>query len=333
MPDLSTEFIGLKLRNPLIAASSGLTNTIEDIIEFEKAGVGAVVLKSLFEEEIRIELEKDLASMNKESFLYPETIGFYDSFHEVDDMMTRYLGLIGEAKKKVAIPVIASINCLTAEKWPYYATTLQDAGADALELNVFSLPSDLNHSPEKDEKLFFDIVDAVKDKVNIPVILKISFYSSNLASLIYQLSKTEISAITLFNRFYSPDIDINTFQVTASNVYSTPGDLSMSLRWIALMSDRVECQLSASTGVHDGTAFIKQLLAGASVVQVASAFYKNGKDFAGQILTELESWMKKHEFQTLDDFKGKLSYANTKNPAAYERTQFMKHFAGKEIKA
>jgi dihydroorotate dehydrogenase (fumarate) len=197
---------------------------------------------------------------------------------------------------------------------------------------VFSLPSDLTHSPEKDEKLFFDIVDAVKDKVNIPVILKISFYSSNLASLIYQLSKTEISAITLFNRFYSPDIDINTFQVTASNVYSTPGDLALSLRWIALMSDRVECHLSASTGVHDGTAFIKQLLAGATVVQVASAFYKHGKDTAGQILAELEDWMNKHEFQSIADFNGKLSYTKTKNPAAYERTQFMKHFAGKELK-
>lgn len=332
MPDLNTEFVGLKLKNPLVAASSGLTNSIEDIVEFEKAGVGAVILKSLFEEEIRIELEKDLVSMNKESFLYPETLGFYDSFHEVDDLMTGYLGMIREAKKKVSIPVIASINCVTAEKWPYYATTLQDAGADALELNVFSLPSDLSHTPARDEQLFFDIVDAIKDKVSIPVILKISYYSSNLAALIYQLSKTEISAITLFNRFYSPDIDINTFQVTASNVYSSPGDLALSLRWIALMSDRVECQLAASTGVHDGAAFIKQLLAGAGVVQVASAFYKHGKDFAGQILTELEDWMKKHEFQTLADFNGKLSYANTDNPAAYERTQFMKHFAGKEIK-
>ena len=333
MSDLSTEFVGLKLRNPLIAASSGLTNTLEDIIEFEKAGVGAIVLKSLFEEEIRIELEKDLAMMNKDSFLYPETMGFYDSFHEVDDMMTKYLGLIRESKKAVSVPIIASINCVTAEKWPYYATTLQDAGADALELNVFSLPSDLSHSPEKDEKLFFDIVDAIKDKIKIPVILKISYYSSNLASLIYKLSKTELSAITLFNRFYSPDIDIDTLKVSASNVYSTPGELTLSLRWIALMADRVQCQLAASTGVHDSSALIKQLLAGADAVQVASVFYKNGKSYAGQMLTELEEWMDKHGFNSISDFNGKLSYANVENPAAYERTQFMKHFAGKEMKS
>lgn len=330
MSDLTTKFAGLKLRNPLIAASSGLTNSIEDIIEFEKAGVGAVVLKSLFEEEIRIELEKDLAQMNKESFLYPETMDFYDSYHEVDDLLTNYLKLISDAKKAVSIPVIASINCVTAEKWPYYATTLQDAGADALELNVFSLPSDFSHTPEKDEKLYFDIVNAIKDKVSIPVILKIGFYSSNLASLINKLSKTEIAGMTLFNRFYSPDIDINSFQVTPSFVYSAPDEIRLSLRWIALMAGRVDCDLAASTGVHDSESLIKQLLAGADAVQVASAFYKNGKEHAGNMISELEGWMKDHGFQNLNDFKGKMSYARTKNPAAYERTQFMKHFAGKE---
>ena len=329
MLDLTTKFAGLNLRNPLIAASSGLTNSLIDIKEFEKAGVGAVVLKSLFEEEIRIELEKDLAQMNKESFLYPETMDFYDSYNEVDDLLTSYLKLISDSKKAVSIPIIASINCVTAEKWPYYATTLQDAGADALELNVFSLPSDLSHTPEKDERLYFDIVEAIKDKVSIPVILKIGYYSSNLASLINKLSKTEIAGITLFNRFYSPDIDIENFQVVPSFVYSSPDELKLSLRWIALMAGRVDCDLAASTGVHDSSSLIKQLLAGADAVQVASAFYKNGKEYAGGIISGLETWMEKHNFNSLSDFKGKMSYARTENPAAYERTQFMKYFAGK----
>ncbi len=330
MSDLSTKFAGLELRNPLIAASSGLTNSIGDLKEFDKAGVGAIVLKSLFEEEIRIELEKDLAQMNKENFLYPETMDFYDSYDEVDDLLTNYLKLISDAKLAVSVPIIASINCVTAEKWPYYATTLQDAGADALELNVFSLPSDFSHTPEKDEKLYFDIVNAVKDQVSIPIILKIGYYSSNLAALINKLSKTEIAGITLFNRFYSPDIDIDNFLAIPSYVYSSPDELKLSLRWIALMAGRVDCGLAASTGVHDSTSLIKQLLAGADAVQVASAFYKHGKDYAAEMIKGLEEWMQKHDFSSLDDFRGKLSYARAKNPAAYERSQFMKHFAGKE---
>lgn len=330
MSDLSTKFAGLELRNPLIAASSGLTNSIGDLKEFDKAGVGAIVLKSLFEEEIRIELEKDLAQMNKENFLYPETMDFYDSYDDVDDLLSNYLKLISDAKLAVSVPIIASINCVTAEKWPYYATTLQDAGADALELNVFSLPSDFSHTPEKDEKLYFDIVNAVRDQVSIPIILKIGYYSSNLAALINKLSKTEIAGITMFNRFYSPDIDINNFQAIPSFVYSSPDELKLSLRWIALMAGRVDCDLAASTGVHDSTSLIKQILAGADAVQVASAFYKYGKDYASEMISGLEEWMQKHDFTSLDDFRGKLSYARAKNPAAYERSQFMKHFAGKE---
>lgn len=329
MANTQTDFIGLKLRNPLIAASSGLTNSIEDIVEFEKSGVGAIVLKSLFEEEIRIEMEKDLSRMTKENFIYPETMDFYDSYDDVEDLLSGYLRLISEAKKAVSIPIIASINCVTAEKWPYYATTLQEAGADALELNIFSLPSDFSHTPEKDEKLYFDIVEAIMKQVSIPVVLKISYYSSNLASLIYRLSKTEISGITLFNRFYSPDIDIHSFEVQPSHVYSSPDDLPISLRWIAIMAGRVECDLAASTGVHDGEAFIKQILAGADAVQVASAFYKHGKDYALNLLTDLEAYMDKHNFNSISDFKAKMSYARADNPAAFERTQFMKHFAGK----
>jgi len=329
MANTQTDFIGLKLQNPLIAASSGLTNSIEDIIEFEKNGVGAIVLKSLFEEEIRIEMEKDLSRMSKESFIYPETMDFYDSYDAVEDLLSSYLRLISEAKKTISVPIIASINCVTAEKWPYYATTLQEAGADALELNIFSLPSDFSHTPEKDEKLYFDIVEAIMKQVSIPVVLKISYYSSNLASLIYRLSKTGISGITLFNRFYSPDIDIHNFEVLPSHVYSSPEDLPISLRWIAIMAGRVECDLAASTGVHDGEALIKQILAGADAVQVASAFYKHGKGQALQMISDLEAYMGKHNFETISDFKAKMSYARADNPAAFERAQFMKHFAGK----
>jgi len=328
MADLSTNYLGLKLRNPIIAASSGLTNTIEDIKEFEKSGVGAVVLKSIFEEEIRRELKRDLNDMQMDTFLYPETLEFYDDIAE-DDTLTNHLRLIREAKKETNIPIIASINCTTADKWPYYAETLQDAGADALELNVFVMPSNFDKTSTENERVYFDIVNEVKKLVKIPVSLKISYYSSNLGPFIEELSLTEVDGLVLFNRFYSPDIDIDNFELLSTNVTSTPAELATSLRWIGIMHNRVECDLAASTGIHDGSAVIKQLLAGADAVQVASAFYKNGKGIAQDMLNELSSWMDSKGFKKLDDFRGKMSQDKAQNAAAYERMQFMKYFSGK----
>jgi len=330
MADLSVNYMGLKLRNPIISASSGLTNSLDDIIEFERKGAGAVVLKSIFEEEIRRELEKDLTSMHMESFLYPETMEYYDNYAE-DDSLTNHLKLIREAKKAVKIPIIASINCVTAEKWPYYAQTLQDAGADALELNVFVLPSDFNKTSAENEQVYFDIIKEVKKHVKIPIALKISYYSANLGAFIQKLSNTEIDSIILFNRFYSPDIDINNLDVLSSNVLSHPEELPISLRWIAIMSERVGCDLAASTGIHDGAAIIKQLLAGANAVQIASAFYKNGKGVIENMLDDLSTWMDQKKFKKIDDFRGKLSQEKSQNPAAYERVQFMKYFSGKGL--
>lgn len=330
MADLTTTYMGLKLRNPIIAASSGLTNSIEDIKEFEKNGAGAIVLKSIFEEEIRRELEKDLNSMAMDTFLYPETMDYYDNYAE-DDSLTNYLRLIREAKQAVNIPIIASINCVTANKWPYYAQTLQDAGADALELNVFIMPSDFNRSGEENEKAYFNIIKEVKKHVKIPVSLKISYYSSNLGAFIQKLSKTEIDGLVLFNRFYSPDIDINNFDMLSTNVTSTPSELPISLRWIGIMYNRVDCDLAASTGIHDGKAIIKQILAGANAVQIASAFYKNGKGIIKDMLNDISTWMNQKDFKTLEDFRGKVSQDKALNPAAYERMQFMKYFSGKLV--
>ena len=330
MVNLSTRYMGLKLKNPIVVASSGLTNSVEDIKEFAAKGAAAVVLKSIFEEEIRKELEKDMNTMTMNSFTYPETMDYYDNFAE-DDSLTNYLKLISDAKKAVDIPIIASINCVSAEKWPYYAETLQDAGADALELNVFVMPTDFSKSSEENEKVYFDIVNEVKKHVKIPVSLKISYYSSHLGSFIQKLSNSGIDGLVLFNRFYSPDIDINNMDIISTNVTSTPNELPISLRWIGIMHNRVGCDLAASTGVHDGSAVIKQLLAGANVVQVASAFYKNGKGIIETMLSDLKKWMEEKGFEKIEDFNGKLSQDKTQNPAAYERVQFMKYFSGKGL--
>jgi len=330
MADLTTTYMGLKLRNPIIAASSGLTNSVDDIKEFEENGAGAVVLKSIFEEDIRRDLKDDMITMNKDSFLYPETMDYYDNY-EQDDSLTNYLRLIREAKQAVNIPIIASINCVTSEKWPYYAETLQDAGADALELNVFVMPSDLTRTGEQNEKVYFDVVKEVKKHVKIPISLKISYYSSSLGSFIQKLSKTGVDGLVLFNRFYSPDIDINNFEILSTNVTSSAKELPISLRWIGIMYNRVGCDLAASTGVHDGSAVIKQILAGANAVQMASTFYQNGKGIIKNMLEDLTTWMSTHEYKSLNDFRGKMSQEKTKNPAAYERMQFMKYFSGKGL--
>lgn len=329
MTNISVKYMGLTLPSPLIAASSGLTDNVPNLKRFEEFGAGAVVLKSLFEEEIRLEKEAKLAQMTSSGFIYPETLEFYDYHENADNESThQYLELVKNAKDKLGIPVIPSINCVTAEQWTFFPKELELAGADALELNVFIMPSDLNRSKEENERIYFDIIREVTTQVKIPVSLKISFYFSDLAITLKKFSETRIKALVLFNRFYSPDIDIDTMEVTTASVLSGAGDFSNSLRWIAIMRDHVKCDLSASTGVHDGRTLVKMLLAGANTVQVASAFYKNGVDYTGDMLAELKAWMEKNDYVSIDDFRGMMSQHETENPAAFQRVQFMKYFRG-----
>lgn len=325
MPNISTTYLGLELKSPIVAASSGLTSTVDDIKKIEKAGAGAVVLKSLFEEEIVIDMERDMRRMQSENFLYPETMDYYENF-DVEDTLSNYLKLITECRKEVGIPVIASINCITAHNWPYFAKSLQDAGVEAIELNIFSLPSDIDREGIDNEKVYFDVVEAVLKEVSIPVSVKISSYFSNLANVITRLSKTGIAGIVLFNRFYSPDIDVDNMEVIPTHIFSQEYEYTMPLRWIAITSNRVECDLAATTGIHDSRTMLKMILAGAQVVQVASTLYKNGVDVIDRYNHELEKWMEKHEFETLADFRGSLSQSNANNPAGYLRVQYMKQF-------
>lgn len=325
MVDLTTKFLGLTLRNPLIVGSSGLTDSVDKVKAAEVAGAGAVVLKSLFEEEIIAEMEEAMHRMTSRQFIYPETFDYMDEEPD-EDTVRKYLRLVKESKSSVHIPVIASINCVTSQKWTYFAKEIQDAGADALELNLFILPTDFERSAADNEKLYFDIVNEVLKVVTIPVLLKISYYSSNLGQMIQKLSVTGIKGLTLFNRFYSPDFNLETYQVVSTNVLSNPNDLAISLRWIAVMSERVSCDLAASTGVHEGEAAIKQLLAGANAVQVVSTLYRHGVIYIGQMLEDIKKWMEHEGYNKIDDFRGKMSQSKSSNPASYERVQFMKSF-------
>lgn len=326
MVDLSTKYLGMTLKNPVIAGSSGLTNSVKSIQELEKNGAAAVVLKSIFEEEIAFEYDDILKEASEEGLNLAQ-FDYYD-YHIKGDKLDRYTTLIKESKKAVSIPVIASINCVYSHEWTSFAKQLQTAGADALELNMFFLPSDFGRTSEEKEKAYFQVIEKIQKQVTIPIALKISYYFSNLGPMIQKLSETGIAGLVLFNRFYSPDFDIDKMEVVSSNVFSSPSDLSISLRWIAIMAARVRCNLAASTGVHDGVALIKQLLAGADAVQVASTLYKNGKTRIAEMLKTLEEWMGEKGYGSLADFRGKMSQAKSSDPAAYERVQFMKYFGG-----
>ncbi len=324
MADVSTNYLGLELKNPIIASSSTLTDNIDSIVELEKHNAAAVVLRSIFEEEITMESDHFTREAVREGF--PEELFDYYDKKIKQQNTDEYLKLISEAKEKTNIPIIGSINCFSTHEWTYFAKKIEDAGADALELNLFLLPSKPDASCEENEKLYFDIVNKVLNEISIPLTLKISHYFSNLASTIEKLSDTGVKGLVLFNKFFSPDFDIEEEKVVPTYIFSNPQDIALPLRWIAIMSERVNCDLAASTGIHDGEGLVKQILAGAKAVQIASTLYKNGLEQIDLMLDELQNWMQRKNYGSLNEFRGKLSYGKSNDPALFERVQFMKYF-------
>jgi len=326
MADLSTTYMGLKLKNPVIAGSSGMTESVESVKKAADAGAGAVVLKSLFEEQIHNESGYAIDS-NEQHYYYAQAEEYIRNYTRGNDLR-EYLDLISGCKGAVDIPVIASINCVSSSEWTDFAVQAQRAGADGLELNMFMLPSDPERDSGQSERVYLDVLEKVTGLLSIPVAAKISYYFSGLANMVEKIASTGISGLVMFNRFFSPDIDIENFEVKSTNVFSSPQDLSLSLRWVAMLSSRVPCDIAASTGIHDGKALIKQLLAGAKAGQIASVLYSEGYEAIGAMLGELDAYMERHNFSTLDEMIGKMSFEKSGNPAAYERVQFMKYFSG-----
>jgi dihydroorotate dehydrogenase (fumarate) len=328
MIDLSTNYGSLKITTPVVAGSSALTDNIDSLIELEKNGAGAIVLKSLFEEEIVREMENNIDAMSSLSSIFPETLEFFDYNDAPKESTANYLDLIKEAKSKLKIPVIASINCIDAEYWTYFPKQIEKSGADGLELNIFILPADMNKTVEYYEQIYFKIIEEVKKQVNIPIFIKLSSYSTHLSNFLKKIADTKVDGIVLFNRFYNPDIDIDKLELSNGDILSSKSDIYQSLRWIGILAKRVNCSLIASTGVHDYQGVVKQILAGASAVQVVSTLYKNGIPYLHTIIEDLKAWMQKKNFTSVNDFKGKLSQLNAQNPDAYSRIQFMKYFRG-----
>ncbi len=342
MADLSTQYLGMKLKNPVIIGSSGLTGSVAEVKQAAESGASALVLKSIFEEQILHEVkgfltetEKNQADsfhqgyqsvLNEREYDYEEAYAYLQD-HAKEQTLGKYLSFVEESKKSVDIPIIASINCTSAYDWHYFARRIQSAGADALELNVFVLPSNTLKNSAENEQVYFDIIEAVRKQVSIPVSLKIGFYFSGLATTAIELSKTGIGGLVLFNRPFHPDIDINKMEVNAKYLLSDPSEYSHVLRWIALLSGRVECPLVATTGIHTAEAAIKQLLAGATAVQVVSALYKEGFGSIAKIVDGISEWMDQKGFATIDEFRGKMNQQSLKNPAEFERVQFMRLYS------
>jgi len=323
MVDLTTRYAGLKLKSPIIVSSSGLTQSVDRIEKIASAGAGAVVLKSLFEEQIRFEI----GQLSAGSPDYPEAHDYLAGYAR-DNSLSAYLNLVKEAKARVDIPVIASVNCVTGTEWVSFTKEIEKAGADAIELNVYFLPIDKNSSAEKFERVYYELVTSVKATTNLPVIVKLGNHFTNPVSVVDQLRVRGADAVVLFNRFYAPDIDPETLSFGSSEVLSSPADIRDSLRWVGIISSEVETiDIAASTGIHSGMAVVKQILAGAAATQVCSVLYRNGIDYLREMTGELKTWMEKKGHHGINEIRGKMNYTRIKDPAVYERAQFIRYFS------
>jgi dihydroorotate dehydrogenase (fumarate) len=320
MADLTTEYLGLRLPSPLVLASSALSNRIENLEAAEGHGAGAVVLRSLFEEQIEAantELEESsqrFSESNPEARTYfpPQRVGPHE-----------YLSLLQRAKKAVRIPVIASLNCCAPGSWTGYARQIADAGADALEVNVYAVEADPSLPGSEVERRYVEAVAGIKAAVKIPVAVKLSPYFTSLANVVAQLEQTGVAGVVLFNRFLQPDISLERMAPASVMSLSSPSEALLPLRWIGLLYGRVRLDLAASTGVHDSAGALKQLLAGATVVQLASTLSRNGVPHLGKVLNGIEEWMERRGHSSIEEFRGTLSQKQISDPGAFERAQYV----------
>jgi dihydroorotate dehydrogenase (fumarate) len=331
--DLSTTYMGLELRNPLVASASPLSHSLDGIRRLAGAGVGAVVLYSLFEEQLREQAELDarVADAGTESFA--ESLSYFPSAADESDGPAPYLSLIERAAAAVEIPIIASLNGVTPEGWTGYARAMQDAGAAAIELNVYYLPGDPTIPGREVEQRYVDVLGRVKDAVTVPVAVKLGPYFSSTGELALRLAEAGADALVLFNRFMQPDIDTETLAVVPGVGLSRPVDALLARTWIALLHGKVSCSLAATTGVEGPADVVKYLLAGADVVMTASALLRHGPDHATVLLDGLSTWMQRKEFGAVDEFRGLLSTPSGTDADHHERAGYVSNLRAANVRA
>ena len=322
--NLRTTYMGLKLNSPIVVSACTLSEEVSNIVQMEDAGAGAVVLFSLFEEQIKKEAEQYESIVSRTSNMFAEASDFFPDLEVYHKGSGQYLENIHKAKERVKIPVIASLNGITHEGWISYARQMEQAGADGLEINIFFIPGDVHLSTAAVEHRYLNIIDEIKNTVKIPVAVKLNPYFSAMGNMAKRMHEYGADALVLFNRFYQPDFDINKLSLLHDLQYSEPSEIKLPLLWIALLYGRIPVSLAATTGVHSAIEVIKYILAGADVAMTASALYKHGIGYIKTMNKDLESWMLTKEFSDIDSFKGVMSQQHISDPTAYERANYIK---------
>lgn len=322
--DLSTTYLGLKLRTPLVPAASPLSEELDSIKEMEDAGASAVVLYSLFEEQLRQDRLELAERLEHGTFSNAESLTYFPEPEEFRLGPDEYLKHIAKAKEAVKIPVIASLNGSSVGGWTQYAKAIEQAGADALELNIYHIPTDMDLSSEEVEATYLNILKAVKSEVKIPVAVKLSPFFTNFANMAKRLNDAGANGLVLFNRFYQPDIDLESLEIKPNILLSTPMAMRVPLRWIALMYGRIQASMAATSGVHRASDALKMLMAGADVTMLCSVLIRHGVRQIAAIERDLVAWMEEHDYTSVTQLKGSLSQKNCADPSAFERAQYMK---------
>jgi dihydroorotate dehydrogenase (fumarate) len=322
--DLSTTYLGMTLKNPLVPSASPLSQTVDGIRSMEDAGAAAVVMYSLFEEQLVEESQQldHFLSYGTESFA--EALSYYPEMEDFNTGPSDYLKLISQAKDAVDIPVIGSLNGVSTGGWVNYAADIEQAGADALELNIYYIPTSVDVSGAEVEEMYLSVVRDVKANISIPVAVKLSPYFSATAHMVNQLAEAGASAFVLFNRFYQPDIDLEELEVVPRLVLSSSYEMHLPLRWMALLYGRVKADFAITSGVHTHIDVLKGLMAGANIIMMASALLQYGPSYLGQVLDKVESWMDEHEYESVAQMRGSMSQQHVAQPAAFERANYMK---------
>ena len=322
--NLTTNYLGMLLKNPIVASSSPLSHSVGSIRRLEDAGAAAVVMYSLFEEQIGFDSYYIDFHLTQGVDSYAESISYFPAMQSYNVGPEEYLNLIRRAKEAVDIPIIGSLNGASVGGWTDYATLIEEAGADALELNVYYLPASIAITGSDVEALYFDILSAVRDVVTIPVAVKLSPFFSSVANMASCLSKDGADGLVLFNRFYQPDFDLENLEVAPRLVLSNSNELRLPLRWVAILYGRVKADLAITSGVHTSQDVVKGLMAGAKVTMMASELLQNGVRRIGQVLNELVAWLNEHEYESVTQMIGAMSQKHCAEPAAFERANYMK---------
>jgi len=322
--DLSTNYLGLKLRTPLVPAASPLSEEIDTIKQMEDSGASAVVLYSLFEEQLRQESVELASHLQHGTESFAEALTYFPEPEEFRLGPEEYLKHIAKAKQAVRIPIIASLNGSSVGGWTDYAKAIEEAGADALELNIYYIPTDMNLTSAEVEQNYLNILKAVKSAVRIPVAVKLSPFFTNFANMAKRLDEAGANGLVLFNRFYQPDIDLESLEIKPNILLSTPMAMRVPLRWIAMLYGKVRPSLAATSGIHRATDVLKMLMAGADVTQLCSTLLRHGVRQINVIERDLVAWMEEHEYKSVSQLKGSLSHKKCADPSAFERAQYMR---------